>query len=98
MRRKYLSPISLFAVAGWSFLATDGYSQSTQNTEEPLKTVVRVSLDAATGTISVGSNQYQGANPGVNIVALKRQPDSSHLDTPDLVGNGTFTDATSANA
>ncbi|MGA8597666.1 MAG: hypothetical protein WB676_23375 [Bryobacteraceae bacterium] len=98
MRRKYLSPGSFFAIACFFVLATRAYPQSTQNTEEPLKAVVRVQLDVASGDITVGATTYPGGNPGMHLLALKRLPDSSHLDKPDLVDNGTFTDATSANA
>ena len=98
MERKYPFLSNVFAVACLSVLCAHGYSQSTQNTQEPLKTVVPVRLDVVTGSITVGGTEYPGANPGVNIVALKRQPNSQHLDAPDLVGNQTFTDAGSANS
>lgn len=73
-------------------------AQSTQaQSAEPLKTVVPVQLDVSTGSITVGSTVYPGGNPGVHLLALKRQPDINQLDTPDLIRDETVTDATSAN-
>ena len=64
---------------------------------ENLKTIVPVHIDVSTGNITVGSKPYPGKNPGVHLLALKRQPNHSHLDAPDLVQDGTFTNAASAN-
>jgi hypothetical protein len=64
---------------------------------EPLQTVIPVSLDVAGGNITVGSTVYTPSqNPGLHMVALKRQP-GSNLAAPDLIANQTFTDASSAN-
>ncbi len=64
---------------------------------EPLQTIIPVHFDPSTGSITVGSTVYPGTNPGLHLLALKRQPDSSHLDAPDLVRDQIFLDATSAN-
>lgn len=67
---------------------------------EPLHTVIPVHLDPASGDIKVGRTTYHGANPGLHLLALKRQPDADPTlwDTADLVEDQVFTDATSANA
>ncbi len=73
------------------------HSVCAQSLAEPLKTVVPVHLNVATGDITVGSTVYPGGNPGLHMLALNRLPDTSHLDSPDLIADQTFTDATSAN-
>ena len=74
-------------------LAPFAYSQLA----EPLKTVIPVNLDATTGSITVGAKVYPGGNPGLHLLALKRQPNASHLDAPDLIANQTFNDSGAAN-
>jgi hypothetical protein len=64
---------------------------------EPLQRVIPVHLDAGTGNIMLGSTVYKGANPGMHLLAFSRQPDSKHLDAPDVIQDGTFHDASSAN-
>jgi hypothetical protein len=64
---------------------------------EPLKTVVPVHIDVSKGDITVGPKTYSGQNPGMHLLALKRRPDPKSLDSPDLVQDGTFNDAASAN-
>ena len=64
---------------------------------EPTHKVIPVHLDATTGDIQVGRTTYSGANPGLHLLALKRQPDSDQQDTADLIEDQTFTDANSAN-
>ncbi len=81
------------ALALCSALAPFAYSQSA----EPLKTVIPVNLDATTGNITVGATVYPGGNPGFHMLALKRQPNASHLDAPDLIANQTFTESGAAN-
>ena len=72
------------------------YAQS--QSAEPLQTVIPVSLDVASGNITVGSTVYTPSqNPGLHMVALKRQP-GSNLAAPDLIANQAFTDASSAAA
>lgn len=74
------------------------FGQSSQISTEPLKTIIPVQLDPSTGDISVGSAApFHGANPGLHLLALSRNPDSSHLDMPDVVADNVFTDAGSAN-
>lgn len=65
---------------------------------EPLKTVIPVHIDASSGNITVGPKTYTGQNPGMHLLALKRKPDRTSLNSPDLVQDGTFNDAASANA
>jgi hypothetical protein len=62
------------------------FGQST----DPLHTLIPVHLDAATGNIQVGSTTYKGGNPGFHVLALSRQPDNNHLDSPDLVSDNTY--------
>ncbi|MBV8773180.1 MAG: Ig-like domain repeat protein, partial [Deltaproteobacteria bacterium] len=72
---------------------------------EPLHTVIPVHLDVGNGSISLGCvanlttgcKVYPGANPGMHLLAFSRQPDLNHLDQPDLIQDGTFRDASSAN-
>ncbi|HMF74570.1 MAG TPA: hypothetical protein VK604_02805, partial [Bryobacteraceae bacterium] len=64
---------------------------------EPLKTVIPVHFDTATGNITVGSTVYRGTNPGFHLLTLKRQPDNAHLDAPDLIQDQTFLNSSSAN-
>lgn len=94
MRTKYLSPTNLFAIACLSVLSARGYSQ---DAKEPLKTVVPVTINPVTDSITVGTAEYAGTNPGVNLIALKRQPNSEQLDTPVLLGHEVFTDAADVN-
>jgi hypothetical protein len=99
------SPLALgFALVFCFGLANPAHAQSPcqspsqcQSLAEPLKTVIPVFLNVATGDITVGTTTYPGGNPGVHLLALNRKPDNNHLDSPDLVGNQTFTDAGSAN-
>jgi hypothetical protein len=65
---------------------------------DPLHTTIPVHFDASTGDITVGSKTYCGQNPGFHLLALQRQPDSSHLDAPDMLLDQTYTDAASANS
>lgn len=67
------------------------FGQST----DPLQTIVPVHLDGATGDIQVGATTYKGGNPGFHVLALKRQPNSSHLDAPDLISDKTYPDTSS---
>lgn len=64
---------------------------------EPMHTVIPLHLDPAAGDIKVGRTTYHGANPGLHLLALKRQQ-GEVLDTPDLIQDQVFTDANSANA
>lgn len=54
---------------------------------DPLRTIIPVHFDASTGAITVGSNTYTGnsTTPGFHLLALRRTPDSSHLDSPDVI-------------
>jgi hypothetical protein len=63
---------------------------------EPVQTLIPVHLDPATGDIKVGRTTYHGGNPGLHLLALKRQVNAGS-DTPDLIRDQTFTDASSAN-
>ena len=63
---------------------------------EPVKMVVPVTIDAQVGSITVGGTVYPGANPGMQMLVLSRQPKTSSLGSPTLIGNQTFTDAASA--
>jgi hypothetical protein len=67
---------------------------------EPLHTVIPVHLDPATGDIKVGRTTYYGTNPGLHLLALKRQPDADPAlwDTAVVIQDQVFTDPTSANA
>lgn len=67
------------------------FGQST----DPLQTIVPVHLDGAPGDIQVGATTYKGGNPGFHVLALKRQPNSSHLDAPDLISDKTYPDTSS---
>ena len=68
-------------------------------------TIVPIHLDTGTGDISVGCTVYarpnctvyKGSNPGLHLLALKRQPDPATPDVPILVQDGTFVDAGAAN-
>lgn len=62
---------------------------------DPIRTIIPVHLDLSTGDITVGSKTYCGQNPGFHLLALKRQPNLSQLDTPDLVLDQNYTDASS---
>jgi len=64
---------------------------------DPVRRVVPVHIDVATGGITVGNTVYPGKSPGMHLLALKRQPNQSHPDTPDLIQDATFLDAASAN-
>ncbi len=64
---------------------------------EPLHTVIPVHLDPATGDIKVGRTTYHGTNPGLHMLALKRQQGQA-LDTADLIQDQVFTDANSVNS
>jgi hypothetical protein len=66
---------------------------------EPVHKVIPVHLDPTTGNIQVGRTTYPGQNNGMQVLALKRQPppDPNQQDSPDLIGDQVFGDATSAN-
>ena len=67
---------------------------------EPTHTVVPVHLDPATGDIKIGRTNYPGANPGLHLLALQRQPDSRPAGSPDspvLISDEVVTSAASAN-
>ena len=65
---------------------------------DPIRTVVPILIDTTTGNITVGSTTYQGRNPGMNMVALKRQP-GTNPELPDLVNQPmVVTDSNSANS
>jgi hypothetical protein len=92
---------SLMTLTLISFTAGTAAAQS----PDPLLTVVPIQLDPVAGNISIGCTVYartnckvfNGANPGMHLLALKRQPDASHLDVPDVIQEGTFVDASAAN-
>ena len=69
-------------------------------TGEPLHTVIPVHLDPASGDIKVGRTTYHGANPGLHLLALKRQPDQDPglWDTADVIEDQVFVDPNAANA
>ena len=94
MTNDFLSSLRLLTITS-CFAFT--HAASAQSTAEPLKTVVPVLLNVATGSITVGSTVYPGGSPGLHLLALSRQPDTSHLDAPDYINSQTFTDASSAN-
>jgi hypothetical protein len=54
---------------------------------EPLHSVIPIHLDPASGDIKVGRTTYHGANPGLHLLALKRQPDPDITlkDTADVI-------------
>jgi hypothetical protein len=62
-----------------------------------MRTVVPVHLDATTGDIKIGNTTYSGAPNSMHMLALKRQPNRSHLDAPDVIGHNTYTSADDAN-
>ena len=66
---------------------------------EPVHKAIPVHLDATSGDIQVGRTIYSGANPGLHLLALKRQPqqDPNQQDTPELIKDQVVTDTTSAN-
>lgn len=84
-----------FVLSALAFLSLWAESLLAQSAE-PLKKVIPVSLNATTGIITVGGTVYAGANPGMHMVAFKRQPNPAHLDAPDLIGNQTFTNSDAA--
>jgi hypothetical protein len=73
----------------WLDLAPFAYSQSA----EPLKTVVPVNLDAATGNITVGSTTYLGRSPGLHLLALNRKPNPQNPGNLDLIRNDWFVES-----
>ncbi len=52
---------------------------------DPLRTIIPVLFNGTNGDITIGSTTYKGQNPGFHLVALKRQPNTAHLDAPDVV-------------
>jgi hypothetical protein len=90
------SKISLFLISAVALCAAF-VPRITAQSSEPLKTVVPVNLDASTGNISIGNTTYPGTNPGLNILALVRQPDINNPGVPKLIQQQTFTDPGSAN-
>ncbi len=66
---------------------------------EPVHDIIPVHLDAASGDITVGRTTYHGANPGLHLLALDPQPDTSSagsLDTPVLIRDQVVNDPGSA--
>jgi hypothetical protein len=90
------------ALAFALYLAASAHCAFAQTTEpaqptEPTHKVIPVHLDPVTGNIQVGRTTYSGANPGMHLLALKRQPDPNQPDAPDVVEDQVVTDKNSAN-
>jgi hypothetical protein len=74
----------ILCLAGSAFSA---FGQST----EPLKTIIPVHIDGGNGNITVGTKTfYGGVAAGAHLLTLKRQPNSSHLDAPDVINDVAF--------
>jgi hypothetical protein len=60
---------------------------------------IPIHLDPTSGDIQVGRTTYPGANPGMHLLALKRQPqvDPTQQDTVELISDHVFTDKGAAN-
>lgn len=75
--------------------AQHGFGQSTIQSTDPLRTIIPVNFDPASGGITIGSTLYKGANPGLHLLAINREQDPGHLDAPDILLDETYTDAAS---
>lgn len=82
-------------------IASSAFGQTTnpRPPTEPVHKAIPVHLDPTSGDIQVGRTTYSGANPGLHLLALKRQPqlDPNQQDTVDVISDQVFTDKTAAN-
>ena len=63
---------------------------------DPMRSIIPVAFDGSNGNITIGSTTYKGSNPGFHLVALRRQPNRSHLDAPDVLVDASYTSGDAA--